>query len=218
MKKILLFAATLVVAMSLNAQHVTPLKVKMVEVRLDSLRALYTDKSEYLVQLQHLELDMNGNAESLKQAHRQLDDEKAYSKCIADYVKYATKVLKTYEKGCKDNINDLRDMQKTIDNQTAVSKGLSLVTHDSRPKFIEHMANERKETEIEVGRMEKMIKTLEKQLARINVITEGLNLYNTEIQNKSNDLALKDNQFKLNMDALKQEMKNVKAEIKAASK
>lgn len=215
MKKLLFLAATTLVALTMNAQHVTPLDVTMVEMHLDSLRAAYVnDRAGYYTQLQHVELDLNGNEDALKQARKQLNEEKSYAKCIADYLKDASKVLKTVEKDCNDEIKDLTSLQNTIDKQTATANKLTLVTHDSRPKFVEHMAEERNQIATEQNSIKKRSSMIAKQQAQIITIQNGLDIYNNEIATKENDLKLKEGQLKANQDALKNEMKIVKAELK----
>lgn len=219
MKKMFMMAAALIAALTMNAQHVTPLDVKMVDVNLEPLRTEYkADKNAYLVQLQHLELDLKGNAEVLKQARKQLDEEKAYSKCIADYVKYATKLLKTYEKSCQEEIKDLNDMLTTIDKQTATAQKLALIVDTSKPKFIGHMANERGQVAEQIEKVTALQQMIVRQQAQVGTIQAGLDIYNAEITTKDNDLTLKDNVLKANTDMVKQELKNVKAEIKTATK
>lgn len=211
MKRWILMTAALVATLTVSAQHVTPLNVKLTDFNLEAIRAeMDSDKAAYYVQLKHIELDLKGDAESVKQAYKQLNEEKSYAACIGDYVKFASKLLKTYEKSCNAEISDLVDMQSTIDKQTAKVKKLTLVTHDSKPKFIAHMAEERAQVSLQKEELQKKLIMISKQQAQINKVQDGLNLFLAEINNKENDLKLKEATLKANQDALKAEMKTVK--------
>lgn len=220
MKKLFVLAGAAMLVLTMTAQHVTPLNITAVSVRLDTLRTSYgTDMVAYQVQLQRiLDSDLKTNDEALKQARKQLNEEKAYSKCIADYVKDASKVLKTVEKNCNEEIKDLTDLQNTIDKQTVTANKLTLITHDSKPKFIAHMEVERKELGTERQNIQNKLEIIKKQQAQVKRIQDGLDIFNVEITNKENDLKLKESQYKDTEKAVKEEIKNVKAEIKAAKK
>lgn len=215
MKKILLLVATIATTLTMNAQHVTPLEVNMVEVNLEQMRAdNQGDKTAYLVQLQKLEMDLNGNEETLKAARKKFNEEKDYAKCIGDYIKHANKLLKTYDKNCKEEISDLENMQQTIDKQSAATRKLTLVSHESKPKFLNHMAEERNQISSELKILNDKLLMIAKQMSQIINIQNGLNIYNAEITSKDTDLSQKEATLKANQDAVKQEIKNIKAELK----
>lgn len=219
MKKLFVLAGVALLSITLNAQHVTPLNVTMPNVKLDTLRTFYGDDlAAYLVQLQHIELDLKGNEDALKQARKQFDEEKAYSKCITDYIKEVAQVLKTIEKDRNDELKVLSELQDIINKQTTTANKLTRITHDSKPKFIEHMASEREEIDTQIKSIREQLVTLSKQQAQVKKIQDGLDIFNTEITNKENDIKLKEGQLKSTTDAVKVEIKNTKNALKAAKK
>lgn len=219
MKKLFVLASVAFMSLTLSAQHVTPVNIAMVEMRLDTLRDFYAaDKAAYMVQLQHIELNVKGNEEALKLAQKQLSDEKSYAKCIESYIKDTEKVLKNMEKDCNNEKKDVTDLQNTIDKQTSAVNKLTMVTHESKPKFLAQMASERENLYIEQKHIQARLATVNRQQEQIRMLKEGLQVFNVEITNKENDIKLKKGQHKNTSSALKTEMKNVKAELKATKK
>ncbi|MCQ2333567.1 MAG: hypothetical protein MJZ88_03015 [Paludibacteraceae bacterium] len=219
MKKLFVLASMALLSFATYAQHVTPLNITMVEVRLDTLRTFYgEDLAALMVQLQHIDLDLKGNEDALKLARKQFNEEKSYSKCISDYVKEASKVLKTIEKDRNDELKELSGLQAIIDKQTTTAHKLTLITHDSKPKFVEHMKKERGEIDTQIKSIREQLVSLGKQQAQLKKIQDGLEIFNTEITNKDNDLKLKEGQFKSTSEAVKAEIKNTKTALKAAKK
>ena len=219
MKKFILFACTALLALNLNAQHVAPMNVVMVDVKLDTLRTFYsTDYAAYMEYLQQVEADLKINDESLKQARKQLNDEKSYAKCISDYIKDAGKAFKAIEKSCNDEMKEITALQNSLDKQVVTVNKLALVTDESKPHLIRQMEIERSEAAKGQKTIQDKLVMLSKKQAEIQKLQTGLDNLNVELVNKENDLKLKEAQYKTTADAVKAEIKNVKAGLKAAKK
>ena len=96
MKKVMLFAAAMLAAISLSAQSVTPISMKLTEYKLDSLRVEHANHPEALLAaLLQIEVAQKQDADELKNLQKQLKDEKAFSKERASLLKESDKAMKS---------------------------------------------------------------------------------------------------------------------------
>ena len=80
------------------------------------------------------------------------------------------------------------------------------------------MKKERGEIDTQIKSIREQLVSLGKQQAQLKKIQDGLEIFNTEITNKDNDLKLKEGQFKSTSEVVKAEIKNTKTALKAAKK
>ena len=116
MKKVVLLA---VMALSLSAmaqQHVKPLAISLAEVKLDSLRVLYSSEPMmYRASLDVVASDLKKNADEIKAAKAELKEEQSHAQEIDNTLKDASKTVNSLKGLYNKEEAELKTMQKNIE-------------------------------------------------------------------------------------------------------
>ena len=129
MKKSIFAVAFLAFGLSAFAQHVTPLNIRIADVKLDSLRALYiSEPMMYRASLDVVSQALDENANQLKAAKAEFKDEQAHAKEMASSLKEASKMTASLKKIYSQEESTLKGMQKTVENQQRKLNGQNVST------------------------------------------------------------------------------------------
>lgn len=211
MKKSIILALFMTLAVSLSAHHVTPITVNLTEFNLDSLRAQYSGSS-YLLELQRLDKLMKDDTKALKDAQVQLKAEKDYYKQMSSYIDKAEssfKSLQTYSQKELDEINKLKDQ---ADKQIRTLNSSSQINPDTRKKALDILLEQRKGLEEAVTGTTKRQTEYSSHPTELQKIRTELMVLNNELTNKETDLKQMEATLKSRREIIKSEMKNVKAQ------
>ena len=210
MKKVFffVFAACCMTAM---AQHVVPVNIEVVDLKLDSLRALYqAEPMMYRASLDVLSQQLANNMEELKKAKTQLKAEQAHGKQMQASLKEATKMTASLKKLYGQEEKELKGMQKVVEGQQrnlTKQMGLGADARDEYTRFLETQQKELGYSIREVADRQRSIADLETSIQNGQT---GLNTYMQELQQKAAKVATIEAKIKESTTMLKAEQKSAK--------
>lgn len=215
MKKICLFFALAACALTLSAQHVTPLNIQLVDFALDSMRTKYAvDPQMYKSELQRIQLTQDANAKALEAAAKQLKDEKTFAKDQAAYLKKKEAAYTNLQKLYANEQAILADMEELIDkNSRKVQKTGTLNT-----QTVEGNANALLSEKKDLAQAQEELairqQAISLMLEKIPAEQAALADFELEIQNKEVDLKQLQQTHDTREATIKAELKNLKATLK----
>ena len=129
MKKSIFVVAFVALGLSAFAQHVTPLDIRIADVRIDSLRTLYvSEPTMYRASLEVASQVLDENANQLKVARAEFKDEQAHAKEMTSSLKEASKMTASLKKIYSQEESTLKSMQKTVEKCSSAVALLKLKT------------------------------------------------------------------------------------------
>jgi len=210
MKKILLLA---LVAMSMNvlAQHVNPLNIKLVDLKLDSLRTEYANNpTMYRASLDVLAQGLAKNAEEIKTAKAELKAEQAHAKQVDASVKEARKMTTALRSLYSKEENEVKKMQTSVaKQQEAISRQTNL-NKDSRDEYVKFLTKQQEELSYalrDVADRSRAIIDLETAIQKGQTAMHNFVL---ETEVKATEIKNLETELKTRTAALKAEQKNAK--------
>ena len=204
--------ALLAMSMVVMAQHVTPVSIKVMDLKLDSLRSKYiSEPTMYLSALKVLEQDLEQDMATLKMARITLKDEQAHAKEMTATIQNAFKLAGNLRKTYDQEEKDLIEMQKTIEKQlTAMGKKVAL-NQETRDAYTEILATQQKE-------LNYSLREVADRKRALTDVEEGLRSGQNKAQNYSHEVLQKATELdrleklcKSNKAALKNEQKVAKS-------
>ncbi len=215
MKKFSFFVAALALCVSMQAQHVSPLNISLLDFSLDSLRTQYGDNAPmYRAELERIQDIQEANDKSLSQANKELKDEKAHAKDLAAYLKERESSLKNLQKAFESEQKALAALQSSAEKVLKKVQKSSLLNRESQDLRTSALQGDKKE----IIRMQDELMARQKRLTamldRLHADQADLVTFNTEIQNKKVDLKQLEATQKVHKASIKAELKNVKANMK----
>lgn len=211
MKKTFFFALFAMLTLSLSAQHVTPLKVKITEFNLDSLRAQYQGQS-YLLELQRLENLMKDDAKMLKDVQGQLKAEKDFQKQMLNYVDKAEASFKNLQDLSQKELDELAKIKENADKQLRAINSSSLLNEETREKALDQLQNQRRGLDGAINATTNRQTQLANHPVQLQQMRTDLMVYSNEIINKEADIKQLEASLKNKREVIKTEMKNVKSQ------
>lgn len=211
MKKVFFFVFA-ACCMTAAAQHVVPVNIQVVDLKLDSLRALYqTEPTMYRASLDVLSQQLAKNAEELKTAKAQLKAEQTHAKQMQSSLKEAVKMTASLKKLYGQEEKELKSMQKVVEGQQRnLSKQMDL-SESARNEYTRFLETQQKELGYsirEVADRQRSITDLETSIQNGQT---GLNAYMQELQQKATQVATVEAQLKERTAILKTEQKSAKS-------
>ena len=211
MKKVFFFVFA-ACCMTAAAQHVVPVNIQVVDLKLDSLRALYqTEPTMYRASLDVLSQQLAKNAEELKTAKAQLKAEQTHAKQMQTSLKEAVKMTASLKKLYGQEEKELKSMQKVVEGQQRnLSKQMDL-SESARNEYTRFLETQQKELGYsirEVADRQRSITDLETSIQNGQT---GLNAYMQELQQKATQVATVEAQLKELSAVLKTEQKSAKS-------
>ena len=211
MKKLFLIAFA-AIGMTAMAQHVTPLNIQIVDLKLDSLRALYIQEpTMYRASLDVVGEQLAQNAEQIKQAKAELKAEQTLAKEMDKSIKNANKMADGLKKLYAKEEGELKSMQKNVEQQQKTINKLKELNRDSKEVFMGLMEQEQKELGYslrEAADRQRAIADLQTSLQNAQT---NLQSYVQEVEQKATGLAQIEAEYKARLAALKNEQKAAKS-------
>lgn len=211
MKKTIILALFAMLTVSLSAQHVTPLNIKLTEFNFDSLRSQYQGQS-YLLELQRLENLMKDDAKKLKDIQNQLKAEKDFQKQMMSYVDAAEKSFKNLQDYSQKELDELAKIKENADKQLRLINSSSLLNEETREKALDQLQGQRRGLDGAINATSNRQTQLANHPVQLQQMRNDLNVYNSEIINKEADIKQLEALLKNNRESIKAEMKIVKSQ------
>lgn len=209
MRKIFVMAF-LALGVSVMAQHVTPLSIEIAEVKIDSLRSLYSSEpTMYRASLDVVAQDLAKNAEQLKAAKAELKDEQNHAKEMEGSLKEAQKMTAELKKVYDKEEGALKGMQKTIEKQQRKLASNRRLNQDARDNYSQMLEKQQKELGYSLREV------AERQHAIADLETSIQN-WQTTLQSFRQETVQKESQLSLLEETYKQRLAILKAEQKSA--
>ncbi len=215
MKKLFFAFAFAAMTLGMNAQHVAPLNIQLTEFNLDTLRVRYVnDKQMYSTELQHIVLLQDAEQQAIKEAWKELKDEKAHAKNVASCLKDVNSSITNLGKSAEKEIDVLKGMIRSIEKQQKDVRGLKKLKPETRDEYIEYLETEKRYLNVMLDNLTSRQKELSNALTGAQVKEAALNAFNLEIQQKELDLKQLETTSKARAEQIKAEQKIVKEMLK----
>lgn len=202
----------LAMSMVALAQDVTPLNIQIAEIKLDSLRALYsTEPTMYRASLDVLSQQLAKNGEELKAARNVYKEEQKHAGEMDKSIKEATKMAAALKKLYGKEEGELKSMQKTVEGQQRTlnkQRELNQETRDTYLAFLEKQQKELGYALREVAERQRGIADIETSIQNLQT---KLQSYLQQVQQKSIELSQLEAQYKERSAILKAEQKSAKS-------
>lgn len=218
MKKIFVMAAAIVMALGVQAQHVKPLTLTLVEYDLAALRTEHENPATLLAELQRIQLDQKAVEKQLKEVKKELKEEQNHIKSIKALNKQNASTYKALKKAYKSEVKSLDKLNKAIDKHAAKARKSTRLEEETRQTFLDLMAENQKVCGKSLGEANARLRGVETLDAKVQKADEILQRFTTEVKQKEVDLKQLDETHKGRVKAVKGEIKVAKASLKAASK
>lgn len=211
MKKILTFAL-MAMSIAVMAQRVAPVNVRIVDLKLDSLREAYLSQpAMYQSSLKVLEQELNQNGADLKKARLELKAEQSHVKEMTATLKDAQKLVEGLKKTYEQEQKELKQMLKVVERQQQTllkQKELNQETRASYTNLLETMQKELNYSVRDVADRQRAITDLEEELQRGR---NSVNAYQQGTIQKEAEISALEAQYKQTVATLKQELKTAKS-------
>jgi len=211
MKKSIFLALFAMLSVSLSAQHVTPLNIRITDFNFDSLRAQYQGQS-YLLELERLEKLMKDDAKKLKDVQGQLKAEKDFQKQMMAYVDKAEASFKNLQTLSQKELDELAKIKENADKQLRAINSTSLLNEETREKALDQLQNQRRGLDGAINATTNRQTQLANHPMQLQQMRTDLMVYSNEIINKEADIKQLETSLKNKREAIKAEVKNVKSQ------
>lgn len=211
MKKLVLLAF-MAFSMAAMAQHVTPLDIQITEVNLDSLRNLYLQQpTMYRAALDVLAQNLAKDGEKIKAAKNVLKVEQNHGKEKDNVLKEGAKMAASLKNLYAKEENEIKSMQKIIENQQkTVNKQVEL-TQDARDSYLQILETQQKELGYSLREIAERNGAISEVEATLQNAQSSLQGYIQETQQKATELAQLEALLKERVNIVKQEQKAAKS-------
>lgn len=215
MKKVFFVIAFAALTLGMNAQHVAPLNIQLTEFNLDTLRVKFVnDKQMYSTELQHIVLLQEAEQQAIKEAWKELKDEKAHAKNVASCLKDVNSSITNLGKSAEKEIDVLKGMIRSIEKQQKDVRGLKKLKAETRDEYIEYLETEKRYLNAMLDNLTSRQKELSNALTGAQAKEAALSAFNLEIQQKELDLKQLETTSKARAEQIKAEQKIVKEMLK----
>lgn len=215
MKKMFIFAATMLAAVAMNAQHVTPLDTLSTKFVLDSMRITYANNAAaFVIELTALQTSLERDGKMLKEAEEQIKEEQNYSKNIAKYTKTAQSILNSMQKTYSAEEKLLKQQQGACSDLQSAIHQLNLVKDNSKAKLQEDLTRQTQQLSECLNVVNTRLKSLAAQTQYVQTLQNNMAVYDQELKNKAADLKVLQNEYNTKKEAIKKELTGAKANAK----
>lgn len=214
MKKTILFAAAVMVAVFANAQHVTPLS-PITEFQLDSMRITYANNAAgMLIDLQALQVSVDADIQRLKDSEKQLKEEITYSKSLVKYTKSGIAALTGLEKSYNADITGLQKLRGVLDEELTTIHQQTSIKDDHILNLEETLTSQIASIGERINNLQVELTNIAQHKSDLTAQQNALTIYDQEIQNKGTELKAMQEKTKFNKEAIKNELKVAKIAAK----
>lgn len=215
MKKIVLLVAVLAMSISMSAQTVSPLNVRLTEFNLDTMR-IYAESPEALQQnLLNLQRAIEGDKDAIALAKNTIKSEQAYYKNQVSLHKDKEKQLKSQETFYKKEDKNAKKERKAIEKERKAFNKNTTISQDMVDRNIRALNDRVARLDQDANIRSQKLMNIQKERDNLKNDMISMAEYNYALQTKQTELKNLINKNKLDAANVKTELKSVKAQIKA---
>lgn len=199
-------------SLTIMAQHVTPLDIKIAELNLDSLRGAYlAQPTMYRASLDVVAEQLEENAQQIKEAQNELKTEMSHAKEMKRVLNEGMKRLSVLKKIYAKEEAEIKSLMETLDNQWQKLEKQTELNQQTRDGYIQMFSDE-------YSRLEQTLSDLANRIQEATLLSNELQnatfsyqAYEQELERKAFDLAQVGALYETRKDALKAEQRAAKS-------
>lgn len=199
-------------SLTIMAQHVTPLDIKIAELNLDSLREAYlAQPTMYRASLDVVAEQLEENAQQIKEAQNELRIEMTHAKEMRRVLNEGLKRLSVLKKIYAKEEAEIKSLMETLENQRQKLEKQTELNQQTRDGYIQMFSNE-------YSRLEQTLSDLANRVQEATLLSNELQnatfsyqTYEQELERKAFDLAQVEALYETRKDALKAEQRAAKS-------
>jgi chromosome segregation ATPase len=199
-------------SLTIMAQHVTPLDIKIAELNLDSLRGAYlAQPTMYRASLDVVAEQLEENAQQIKEAQNELRIEMIHAKEMRRVLNEGVKRLSVLKKTYAKEEAEIKALMETLENQRQKLEKQTELNQQTRDGYIQMFSDE-------YSRLEQTLSDLANRVQEATLLSNELQnatfsyqTYEQELERKAFDLAQVEALYETRKDALKAEQRAAKS-------
>ena len=199
-------------SLTIMAQHVTPLDIKIAELNLDSLRGAYlAQPTMYRASLDVVAEHLEENAQQIKEAQNELRIEMIHAKEMRRVLNEGVKRLSVLKKIYAKEEAEIKALMETLENQRQKLEKQTELNQQTRDGYIQMFSDE-------YSRLEQTLSDLANRVQEATLLSNELQnatfayqTYEQELERKAFDLAQVEALYETRKDALKAEQRAAKS-------
>ena len=199
-------------SLTIMAQHVTPLDIKIAELNLDSLREAYlAQPTMYRASLDVVAEQLEENAQQIKEAQNELRIEMIHAKEMRRVLNEGLKRLSVLKKIYAKEEAEIKSLMETLEDQRQKLEKQTELNQQTRDGYIQMFSDE-------YSRLEQTLSDLANRVQEATLLSNELQnatfayqTYEQELERKAFDLAQVEALYETRKDALKAEQRAAKS-------
>lgn len=199
-------------SLTIMAQHVTPLDIKIAELNLDSLREAYlAQPTMYRASLDVVAEQLEENAQQIKEAQNELRIEMIHAKEMKRVLNEGLKRLSVLKKIYAKEEAEIKSLMETLEDQRQKLEKQTELNQQTRDGYIQMFSDE-------YSRLEQTLSDLANRIQEATLLSNELQnatfsyqTYEQELERKAFDLAQVGALYETRKDALKAEQRAAKS-------
>lgn len=199
-------------SLTIMAQHVTPLEIKIAELNLDSLRGAYlAQPTMYRASLDVVAEHLEENAQQIKEAQNELRIEMIHAKEMRRVLNEGVKRLSVLKKIYAKEEAEIKSLMETLEDQRQKLEKQTELNQQTRDGYIQMFSDE-------YSRLEQTLSDLANRVQEATLLSNELQnatfsyqTYEQELERKAFDLAQVEALYETRKDALKAEQRAAKS-------
>ena len=199
-------------SLTIMAQHVTPLDIKIAELNLDSLRGAYlAQPTMYRASLDVVAEQLEENAQQIKEAQNELRIEMIHAKEMRRVLNEGLKRLSVLKKTYAKEEAEIKSLMETLEDQRQKLEKQTELNQQTRDGYIQMFSDE-------YSRLEQTLSDLANRVQEVTLLSNELQnatfsyqTYEQELERKAFDLAQVEALYETRKDALKAEQRAAKS-------
>ena len=199
-------------SLTIMAQHVTPLDIKIAELNLDSLRGAYlAQPTMYRASLDVVAEQLEENAQQIKEAQNELRIEMTHAKEMRRVLNEGLKRLSVLKKTYAKEEAEIKSLMETLENQRQKLEKQTELNQQTRDGYIQMFSNEYSRLEQTLSDLANRVQEATQLSNELQNATFAYQTYEQELERKAFDLAQVEALYETRKDALKAEQRAAKS-------
>lgn len=199
-------------SLTIMAQHVTPLDIKIAELNLDSLREAYlAQPTMYRASLDVVAEQLEENAQQIKEAQNELKTEMTHAKEMRRVLNEGLKRLSVLKKIYAKEEAEIKSLMETLENQRQKLEKQTELNQQTRDGYIQMFSNEYSRLEQTLSDLANRVQEATQLSSELQNATFAYQTYEQELERKAFDLAQVEALYETRKDALKAEQRAAKS-------
>ena len=199
-------------SLTIMAQHVTPLDIKIAELNLDSLRGAYlAQPTMYRASLDVVAEQLEENAQQIKEAQNELRIEMIHAKEMRRVLNEGLKRLSVLKKIYAKEEAEIKSLMETLEDQRQKLEKQTELNQQTRDGYIQMFSNEYSRLEQTLSDLANRVQEATLLANELQNATFSYQTYEQELERKAFDLAQVEALYETRKDALKAEQRAAKS-------